>query len=326
MKSVAIIIGTRPEAIKLIPVFLEIKKYNFIRISLIFTGQHKEMVEDLFLIFDIKPDFNLKIMKENQTLEYVLTKSILEIGKLLDDIKPDCIIVQGDTTTAMAGSLSAFYRKIKIAHVEAGLRTGNIYSPFPEEVNRKIITNIAHFNFCPTERAKNNLLKEHVDEKSIYVTGNTVIDSLFLTMKKSNNLKLSYDHRNKLVLITAHRRENFGQPLKNLCEAILHLRDNYNDLEFLYPVHFNPYVRSIVYPLLENQERIHLTDPLNYVEFCHVMARSYIILSDSGGIQEEAPSLGKPILIFRDTTERPEVVEAGAGILVGIEKKTIIEN
>jgi UDP-N-acetylglucosamine 2-epimerase (non-hydrolysing) len=333
-KKVLFVFGTRPEAIKLAPVIKKMKENDqFFDVAICVTGQHKQMLEQVLSYFNLKPDFNLKLMKDNQTL-HSLTASIIEgVGSVIKYYKPSFLIVHGDTTTTFAASLSAFYEKIKICHVEAGLRTWQKYSPFPEEINRRVTSLLADYHFAPTERSKSNLIKEGVGSSSIVVTGNTVIDSLFISLngiENSNNhgiefLKTLVSGEKKILLVTGHRRENFGESFLNICEAIKSVAINYSDqVTIVYPVHLNPNVQKPVFELLSGYNNILLIEPLDYLPFVWLMSKSYLILTDSGGIQEEAPALGKPVLVFRDTTERPEAIESGGVKLIGTSKNVII--
>lgn len=329
----AFIIGTRPEAIKLAPLIL-LMHNNKINYYIISTGQHKEMLAQVFRWFEIQPHFELSIMTDNQSLNSVTSKILSKLDTVLEEIMPDCIITQGDTTTAFAASLAAFYRKIKVAHIEAGLRTWNKYSPWPEEMNRVLISKIADFHFAPTQWSYTNLLNENIDKDSIVLTGNTVVDALFYT---KNKLK-SFNHyssdlsfilkriqtEQKFVLITGHRRENWGEGFENICDSIKELATRHTDVVFIYPVHLNPNVKNIVYSKLSNIHNIILTEPLSYPEFVLLMHKSYLIMTDSGGVQEEAPSFGKPVVLMRDTTERPEGVEAGNVLMVGSDMNDIV--
>lgn len=326
-----LIFGTRPEAIKLCPLVKELKnqKEKFETIVCV-TAQHREMLDQVLDVFDVKPDYDLNIMKNDQTLFDITCRCLTEIGAVINKEKPDIVLVQGDTTTTFVTSLAAYYNKVKIGHVEAGLRTGNKYSPFPEEINRRITSVIADLHFAPTQKSKNNLLSEGVREENIVVTGNTVIDALLWVRKKIQNERKEYkeldsiDFTQKIILVTGHRRENFGQDLINICEALKNIATKYNDIEIVYPVHLNPNVSKPVYNLLSGINNINLLKPLDYEPFVYLMVKSHFIISDSGGIQEEAPSLGKPVLVTRNTTERPEAVETGAVKLVGTDRNKII--
>jgi UDP-N-acetylglucosamine 2-epimerase (non-hydrolysing) len=334
VKKIIIVFGTRPEAIKMAPVVLElVKDFN---VSVCVTAQHREMLDQILSLFKIVPDYDLNIMKQGQDL-FDITSSILQgIKQVLIKERPDLVLVHGDTTTAMSTSLAAFYLKIPIGHVESGLRTYDVLSPFPEELNRRIISLMASYHFSPTENAKKNLLAECVDDDKIVVTGNTVIDSLFLVIKQVETIPFTPDIVKQLpflednvtsyriVLVTGHRRENFGEGFEEICQALRYLAQIHPDINIVYPVHLNPNVRSPVNRLLSNIDNIYLIEPLDYFQFVKLMDKSYIILTDSGGIQEEAPSLGKPVVVMRDTTERPESIEAGTVTLVGSNKEKII--
>jgi UDP-N-acetylglucosamine 2-epimerase (non-hydrolysing) len=325
------VFGTRPEVIKMAPVVRKLKnnKDQFVcRVCI--TAQHRQMIDSLLTLFDIHGDYDLNIMAPNQTLEHITTTVLTRLGEIIDIERPDWLVVQGDTTTAMAASLAAFYKKIKIAHVEAGLRTGNKNHPYPEEVNRKIIDSLGDIYFAHTEGAKHNLLAEGVAEGKIEVTGNTVIDALLDVAgrgfdPKGTILENIPVNGRKLILVTAHRRENHGSPLQNICEAIREIASRYRDkVCFVYPVHLNPNVQQSVYVTLKGIDNIFLTPPLGYASFVHLMKKAYLILTDSGGLQEEAPSLGKPVLVLRETTERPEAVEAGTVAIVGTRRQDIV--
>lgn len=334
MSKLLIVFGTRPEAIKMAPLIEGFKKSG-LDFRVCVTAQHRQMLDQVLQLFDIVPDYDLDIMSSQQTLSTV-TSSILEkLQPVFDEYKPDVVFVHGDTATTLATSLAAYYNRIDIAHVEAGLRTNDIYSPWPEEGNRKLTGAIAKYHFAPTESTKQNLLNEGVNEESIFVTGNTVIDALFLALNKIDNApsllqqyqqQFSYLENRKFVLITGHRRENFGDGFENICRAVAALACEYHDVSFVYPVHLNPNVREPVQRLLSDKNNIHLIEPVDYLTFVYLMRESYLILTDSGGIQEEAPSLGKPVLVMRDTTERPEAVEAGTVKLVGTSSQTIIDS
>ena len=331
MINVLIVFGTRPETIKVAPIIKELKRHpDTFRCQLCITGQHRQMVDSLLNVFEIVPDFDLEIMRDNQTLEYITSSVINKVSDIIKENRPDYLIVQGDTTTAMAAGLAAFYNRVKVAHVEAGLRTWNKYEPFPEEVNRKIIDDISDLCFAHSEQAKNNLLKEGMPESKIAVTGNTVIDALLdiagrdIPEKGTILEKIDADQR-KMILVTAHRRENFGEPINNICKAIKKLAVERDDVFFVYPVHLNPNIQKPVNHHLQNLENVLLIPPLGYVEFVHLMKKSFFILSDSGGIQEESPSLDKPVLVLRDVTERPEALQTGAIELVGTNEDRIVE-
>jgi UDP-N-acetylglucosamine 2-epimerase (non-hydrolysing) len=331
-KRVSFIFGTRPEAIKLCPVILAMKEHSDLEPHVCVTGQHREMLDQVLDVFGVVPDVDLALMLPNQTLSELTTRSITAIDAYLTKQKPDMALVQGDTTTVFCAALCAFYHKIPVGHVEAGLRTGNKYSPFPEEINRVLATRLADLHFAPTNTSRDNLLKEGVAPDRIRVTGNTVIDALELALErvKINQPWIpglppeTMTNGRPLVLITGHRRESFGDGFRNICLAIVELAQRFPSTEFVYPVHLNPNVREPVFRLLGNMQNIHLLDPLLYLPFIALMNRAKIILTDSGGIQEEAPSLGKPVLVMRETTERPEAVSAGTAKLVGTETSAIV--
>jgi UDP-N-acetylglucosamine 2-epimerase (non-hydrolysing) len=339
MKKILIVFGTRPEAIKMAPLVKEFKKdtLNF-ETKVCVTAQHREMLDQVLNLFQITPDYDLDIMKPSQDLYDVTSSILLKIKPVLEGFSPDVVLVHGDTATTFATSLAAYYQKIKIGHIEAGLRTGNLYSPWPEEGNRRLTGVLANYHFSPTSTSKNNLLNEGVNESTVFVTGNTVIDALQLVVNRIKNdggLRLKIEStifqsgfqelNSKFVLVTGHRRENFGQGFLNICEALKVLAKNNPDISILYPVHLNPNVRGPVNELLSNVNNIKLVKPFQYEEFIYLMSKSYLILTDSGGIQEEAPSLGRPVLVMRDTTERPEAVEAGTVKLVGSDQDNIIK-
>jgi len=341
MKKIMLVFGTRPEAIKMCPLVREFKKHPADFKTLVcVTGQHREMLHQVLDIFDVKPDYDLAIMKEGQDLYDVTSRVLTGMRDVLDKEKPDVVLVHGDTTTSMAAALAAFYRQIPVGHVEAGLRTNNIYSPWPEEMNRQITGRIATYDFSPTLLSKDNLLREGVDPQKITVTGNTVIDALqqvVLRIKNDHELqeKLAADlvehgydtsRNRRLVLITGHRRENFGEGFLNICRGIKDLSEKYPEVDFVYPMHLNPNVRRPIKEVFgeERKENLFFIEPLDYLDFVFLMEKSYLVLTDSGGIQEEAPGLGKPVLVMRDTTERPEAVEAGTVKLVGTDKDLII--
>jgi len=329
-KNILFVIGTRPEAIKLAPLIIEAKNNINLEVKLCTTGQHREMLDQVLAFFNIKPDFDLNIMKSNQGLSGLTAGLVSKLEKIVSLEKPDCIIVQGDTTTAYVGALVGFYNNIKIAHVEAGLRSGCINEPFPEEFNRVSISKITDFHFTPSKLSTDNLISERVDKKYIYEVGNTVIDALFLTLKKitpnfKNSFlnKLKIDPSKKLILITGHRRESFGKPFENICDALIKLAKYFPDIELIYPVHLNPKVKKVVHQRLSNQFNIKLINPLSYPEMAILLQQCSFIITDSGGIQEEAPALGKPVLVTRNVTERKEVIESGNAILVGTDSKKI---
>lgn len=323
------VFGTRPEAIKMAPLILELRKNNkYFESVVVATGQHREMLDQVLEIFDIIPDYDLNIMKNNQTLSGITTDILIEMDKLLNIEKPDIVLVHGDTTTAYVASLAAFYNQIKVGHVEAGLRTWDKYSPFPEEVNRQMIDIISDFYFTPTVNSANNLLSEGKSENKVYVTGNTVIDALEKTVQEK------YEHHilnhipkdSKFILMTMHRRENIGNPMNQVFEAVREVIELDESLHLVYPVHLNPSVKKLAYDILGNHDRVHLIEPLDVIDFHNFASRSYFIMTDSGGIQEEAASLNVPVLVLRDTTERPEGVEAGTLRLIGTEKEQVKKN
>ena len=342
MKKILLVFGTRPEAIKMAPLVKKLQEMpEEFKTIVCVTGQHREMLDQVLRLFDITPEYDLNIMKPNQDLYDITSRILLGMRDVLKEVQPDIILVHGDTTTSMAAALAAFYQQIPVGHVEAGLRTGNIYSPWPEEMNRLITGRITTHHFSPTPLAKENLLREHVDEKQIIVTGNTVIDALQMVVKRLAEDKalasqvatkinqMGYDVQRldgnrRMVLITGHRRENFGEGFLNICHAIKHLAEQYKDVDFVYPMHLNPNVRKPVLEILgEKAENVFLIEPLDYLPFVYMMQHSTLILTDSGGVQEEAPGLGKPVLVMRDTTERPEAVEAGTVLLVGTNREKI---
>ncbi|MDY3974640.1 MAG: UDP-N-acetylglucosamine 2-epimerase (non-hydrolyzing) [Veillonella caviae] len=328
MLKVMTIFGTRPEAIKMAPVVKALEAAPDMEAIVTVTAQHREMLDQVLNLFDITPQYDLNIMCQGQTLYDVTSKSLLGLRDVLSDAKPDVVLVHGDTTTTFAGALAAFYQEIPVGHVEAGLRTGNIYSPFPEEMNRKLTGSLASYHFAPTSSAEKNLMKENISSAHLYVTGNTVIDALQTTVKEDYHFdeellnNLDYESR-RVVLVTTHRRENLGEPMRQVYKAIRRLVDAFDDIEVVFPVHRNPKVRQIVKEELGEVERVHLIDPLEYEPFANLMARSYLLLTDSGGIQEEAPALGKPVLVLRNTTERPEAVTAGTVKLVGTDEEMV---
>ena len=327
MQKVMLVFGTRPEAIKMCPLVNELKSRKSLQTIVCVTGQHKEMLKQVLEAFSVVPDYNLSIMKDRQTL-FDVTNNILErIKVVLEEVKPDVVLVHGDTSTTFATALACFYLQIPVGHVEAGLRTYDINSPFPEEFNRQAVGIIAKYNFAPTEISKQNLLNEGKKTESIYVTGNTAIDALKTTVSESyQHPELQWANGSKLILITAHRRENLGEPMHHMFRAIRRIMDEHADVKAIYPIHMNPVVRQIADEELGDCDRIHIIPPLDVIDFHNFMARSYMILTDSGGIQEEAPSLGKPVLVMRDTTERPEGIAAGTLKLVGTNEETIYRN
>lgn len=332
MKKVLFVFGTRPEAIKMAPLYLKFSNKKEFITKLCVTAQHREMLDSVLEFFKIQPDFDLDLMKPNQNLFSLTSEIILGLKSTFENFKPDFVFVHGDTTTTMASSLAAFYSGATVCHVEAGLRTNNLMSPFPEEMNRQVTSRIAKFHFSPTDESKNNLIKENVNENDILVTGNTVIDALILSSSQIKNfvnseiefLKTIIDSQ-KIILITGHRRENHGEGFIKICQALKEIAINNPNFQLIYPVHLNPNVQEPVYELLSNISNINLIEPLNYPAFVWLMNKSYLIITDSGGVQEEAPSLGKPVLVLRDTTERPEAVDAGTVILVGTDKDKIVK-
>ena len=339
MFTVLSIFGTRPEAIKMAPVIKELEKHqDKIRSLVCATAQHRQMLDQVLDLFEIKPDVDLNLMEDNQTLSQITARALTALDDVFKEIKPDWVLVQGDTTTTMVASLVAFYHRIKIGHIEAGLRTDNKYAPFPEEINRRMTSVIADLHFAPTEKAKQNLLKEGVDEKRIFVTGNSVIDALLMVVKRQSQLQIqekwsryfgdkfgiSFDNGKKQILVTGHRRESFGKGFENICNALREIAYSHEDVEIIYPVHLNPNVQEPVRRILNNTEKVHLIPPLDYEPFIYLMSKSHLILTDSGGIQEEAPSLGKPVLVMRETTERPEALKAGTARLVGTDQNKIM--
>ena len=349
MKKILLTFGTRPEAIKMAPLILELNKHrDKVKTIVCVTGQHREMLDQVLSIFKIKPDYDLNIMKKGQDLYDITSKVLLGLRDILNETQPDIVLVHGDTTTSMAAALAAYYQQIPVGHIEAGLRTYNIYSPWPEEINRQLIGRISNYNFSPTSTSSVNLINEGVSEKSIYITGNTVIDSLYWVVNKIKsdgllNVKLKEEikrfgynidrlqnNNRRMVLITGHRRENLGNGFIHIAQAIQELSSQFPNVDFVYPMHLNPNVRKSIYEVLGNDlshfSNMFFIEPLEYLSFIYVMEKADIVLTDSGGIQEEAPSLKKPVLVMRDTTERPEAVKAGTVILVGTDKEKIVNN
>jgi len=332
-----LIFGTRPEAIKMSPLYWEFKKYpEDFDVKVCVTAQHRQMLDQVLNFFAIKPDYDLNLMRDNQSLFNITSDSIIELEKVYNDFNPDLVLVQGDTTTSFTGALSAYYKKIKVAHIEAGLRSGNKYSPFPEEINRVLVGHIADYHFAPTEKAKQNLYNEGIRE-NVWVVGNTVIDALFLGLRileeneeLRSKIELYFDEmfdfqREKIILVTGHRRESFGEGFENICNALKEIAESCPDLKIIYPVHLNPNVREPVNRILNGVKNIYLIEPLQYPYLIWLMSKCFMVLTDSGGIQEEAPSLGKPVLVMREVTERVEGIEAGTARLVGTNKDNIIE-
>ena len=328
MKKIMLVFGTRPEAIKMCPLVKEFQNNpdNFETIVCV-TGQHRQMLDQVLDAFKVVPDYDLSIMKEKQTLFDITTNILMRIKEVLEEVRPDVVLVHGDTSTTFVTALACFYLQIPVGHVEAGLRTYDIFSPYPEEFNRQAVSIISQYNFAPTELSKNNLIKEGKKEETIYVTGNTAIDALKTTVREDyQHPELEWAKDSKLIMITAHRRENLGEPMKNMFRAIRRVMDEHPDVKAIYPIHMNPVVRETANEILGGEERIHIIEPLEVLDFHNFLSRSFLILTDSGGIQEEAPSLGKPVLVMRDTTERPEGIAAGTLKLVGTEEEVIYEN
>ncbi len=327
MIKVMSIFGTRPEAIKMAPLVKELEKCENIESIVCVTAQHREMLDQVLETFDIKPDYDLNIMKQGQTLGDVTTRALTGLEDVIKEARPDIVLVHGDTTTTFAGALAAFYNQVAIGHVEAGLRTDNKYSPYPEEMNRQMVDRLSDMYFAPTEISKNNLLKENIDESKIYITGNTAIDAMSTTVDKN------YTHKElewikpgeRMILLTAHRRENLGEPMRHIFRAIKRIVDEFDDVKVIYPIHMNPKVREVANEVFDGDDKVKLIEPLEVFDFHNFQNKSYIILTDSGGIQEEAPSLGKPVLVLRDTTERPEGISAGTLKLVGTDEDIIYE-
>ena len=327
MKTIMLVFGTRPEAIKMCPLVNELKTRDDIKTVVCVTGQHRQMLDMVLDTFKVIPDYDLSIMKAGQTLFDITTNILNRIGDVLDEVKPDVVLVHGDTSTTFVTALACFYKQIAIGHVEAGLRTYNIYSPYPEEFNRQAVSIISKYNFAPTELSKANLVKEGKDESTIYITGNTAIDALKTTVRDDyTHPELEWAKDSRLIMITAHRRENQGEPMHNMFRAIRRVMDEHPDVKAIYPIHMNPVVRQAADEELGGCDRIHIIEPLEVLDFHNFLARSFMILTDSGGIQEEAPSLGKPVLVMRDTTERPEGIKAGTLKLVGTDEQVIYEN
>ena len=327
MKKVMLVFGTRPEAIKMCPLVNELKSRQGIETVVCVTGQHRQMLDMVLEAFSVVPDYDLSIMKDRQTLFDVTTNILNRIKEVLEEVKPDVVLVHGDTSTTFVTALACFYMQIPVGHVEAGLRTYNIYSPYPEEFNRQAVSIISTYNFSPTELSKENLLKEGKKEETIYVTGNTAIDALRTTVREDyTHPELEWAKDSRLIMITAHRRENLGEPMKHMFRAIKRVCDEHPDIKAIYPIHMNPAVRETANEILGNDDRIRIIEPLDVLDFHNFLSRSYLILTDSGGIQEEAPSLGKPVLVMRDTTERPEGIAAGTLKLVGTDEEVIYKN
>lgn len=327
MKTIMLVFGTRPEAIKMCPLVNELKTRDNIKTVVCVTGQHRQMLDMVLDTFNVVPDYDLSIMKAGQTLFDITTNILNRIRDVLDEVKPDVVLVHGDTSTTFVTALACFYKQIAIGHVEAGLRTYNIYSPYPEEFNRQAVSIISKYNFAPTELSKANLIKEGKDESTIYITGNTAIDALKTTVRDDyTHPELEWAKDSRLIMITAHRRENLGEPMHHMFRAIRRVMDEHSDVKAIYPIHMNPVVRQAADEELGGCDRIHIIEPLEVLDFHNFLARSFMILTDSGGIQEEAPSLGKPVLVMRDTTERQEGIKAGTLKLVGTDEQVIYEN
>ena len=327
MKKVMLVFGTRPEAIKMCPLVNELKSRKNIETVVCVTGQHRQMLDQVLEAFNVVPDYDLSIMKAGQTLFDITTNILNRIGDVLDEVKPDVVLVHGDTSTTFVTALACFYKQVPVGHVEAGLRTYNIYSPYPEEFNRQAVGIVAKYNFSPTELSKQNLLNEGKNPATIFVTGNTAIDALKTTVRDDyNHPELDWANDSRLIIITAHRRENLGEPMHHMFRAIRRIMDEHPDVKAIYPIHMNPVVRAAADEELGGCDRIHIIEPLEVLDFHNFLARSYLILTDSGGIQEEAPSLGKPVLVMRDTTERPEGIKAGTLKLVGTDEEVIYKN
>ena len=324
MKKVMLVFGTRPEAIKMCPLVNELKSRKELETVVCVTGQHRQMLDQVLEAFSVTPDYDLSIMKEKQTLFDVTINILDRIKSVLEEVKPDVVLVHGDTSTTFVTALACFYMQIPVGHVEAGLRTYDIYSPYPEEFNRQAVGIVAKYNFAPTENSKNNLLKEGKNPDTIYVTGNTAIDALKTTVKNDyQHPELDWAKDSRLIMLTAHRRENLGEPMYSMFRAIKRIVDEHPDLKVIYPIHMNPVVRKAASDIFGDEDRVHIIEPLDVLDFHNFLARSFLILTDSGGIQEEAPSLGKPVLVMRDTTERPEGVAAGTLKLVGTDEEVI---
>ena len=324
MKTVMLVFGTRPEAIKMCPLVLELKKRENLKTVVCVTGQHRQMLDAVLDTFGVVPDYDLSIMKDRQTLFDITTNILMGIKGVLEEVKPDVVLVHGDTSTTFVTALACFYMQIPIGHVEAGLRTYNIYSPYPEEFNRQAVSIISKYNFAPTQMSKDNLLKEGKAEDTIFITGNTAIDALKTTVRDDyTHPELDWASDSRLIMLTAHRRENLGEPMRNMFRAIRRIIDETPDIKVIYPIHMNPVVREAANEVFGDNDRVHIIEPLDVLDFHNFLARSYLILTDSGGVQEEAPSLGKPVLVMRDTTERPEGIKAGTLKLVGTDEEYI---
>lgn len=329
MKKIKVlsVFGTRPEAVKMAPIVKEMEIHQDICHKVCVTAQHRDMLDQVLNLFSITPDYDLNIFQHGQTLTQITNRSLSGLENIINEFSPDVLLAQGDTTTVFSAALAGFYHKVKIGHVEAGLRSGNLYSPYPEEANRKLTGILADYHFAPTETAKQNLLKEGYDDSKIYVTGNTVIDALLTVVnsdyKFENNELSNIDFGKKVILLTSHRRENIGNPMENIFSAVRSIVLDNKDVEVIYPMHLNPKVREIANEILGNTDRVHLIEPLDYLPFANLISKSHLVVTDSGGIQEEAPSLGKPVLVVRKETERPEGIDAGTAVLAGVDKNKI---
>lgn len=324
------VFGTRPEGIKMAPIVKELEKREGVESVVCITAQHRALLDQVLRVFDIKPDYDLNIFQSGQTLTEITTRALQGLEEVIIKEKPDVLLVQGDTTTVFAGALAAFYQKVKIGHVEAGLRSGNLYSPYPEEANRKLTGIVTDYHFAPTERNRQNLLKEGYPEEKIFITGNTVIDALKYATKEDYIFDIDFlnqlCHQNKrIILMTCHRRENLGEPMENIFTGVRDIIEKYNDVELVFPMHLNPKVRETAYKILSNNDRIHLIEPLDYEPMANLMAKAYLLVTDSGGLQEEGPTFGKPVLVVREETERPEGIEAGTAKLVGTKYKNVFD-
>lgn len=322
--KVLVVFGTRPEAIKMAPIIKELEKNDYIDCIVCVTAQHREMLDQVLKAFKITPQYDLNIMKKTQTLVEITSNALIKLDKVIKEVSPDLVLVHGDTTTTLCGSLAAYYNEVKLGHVEAGLRTYNKYSPFPEEINRKLTAALADIHFAPTEISKENLLRENIKEENIFVTGNTSIDALKTTISKdyTNNL-LDEIKKDRIILLTAHRRENLGENMENIFRAINRILHEFDDVQVIYPIHLNPKIRNIADKVIEKNDKMHIIEPLEVIDFQNFMNQSYLILTDSGGIQEEAPYLGKPVLVLRNTTERPEGIISGTLKLAGTDENSI---
>ncbi|MDD4779876.1 MAG: UDP-N-acetylglucosamine 2-epimerase (non-hydrolyzing) [Tissierellia bacterium] len=326
--KVLVIFGTRPEAVKMAPIVKALEKDDNFISKICVTAQHRDMLDQVLRIFDIKPDYDLNIFQSGQTLTQITCRALIGLEDVINEFKPDLILVQGDTTTVFTGALAAFYHQVKIGHVEAGLRSNNLYSPYPEEANRMLTGVLTNFHFAPTENSKANLLREGYDENKIYITGNTSIDALQWVIDKNYKFdeevinNIDFENK-KVILLTSHRRENIGKPMENIFSAVRDITNENENVEVIYPMHLNPKVREIATRILGNMDRVHLIEPLDYLPFTNLMAKCYLVVTDSGGVQEEAPSLGKPVLVVRKETERPEGIEAGTAKLAGVERENV---